>query len=67
MTEEHLLALLGAAEAKKDDRTFTLPEGVNPDQIRAELKEGVLHLTVPKTPEAQPRRVALQSGGKAKA
>jgi hypothetical protein len=27
MTEEHLLALLGAAEAKKEDRTFTLPEG----------------------------------------
>lgn len=27
MTEEHLLALLGAAEAKKEERTFTLPEG----------------------------------------
>ena len=27
MTEEHLLALLGSADAKKEDRTYTLPEG----------------------------------------
>jgi HSP20 family protein len=51
-------------------RTFTLPEGVNPDQIRADLKDGILTVTVPKTPEAQPKRISVQgtsTGGKAKA
>jgi HSP20 family protein len=51
-------------------RSFTLPEGINPDQIRADLKDGVLTLNVPKTPEVQPKRVNVQgstTGGRAKA
>jgi HSP20 family protein len=51
-------------------RTFTLPEGCNPDQIRAELKDGVLTLKVPKTAEVQPKRITIQgtaTTGKAKA
>jgi HSP20 family protein len=44
-------------------RAFTLPEGTDPDKVRAEMKDGVLHITVPKRPEIQPRRIAL--GGKA--
>ena len=45
-------------------RAFTLPEGADADHARAELKNGVLSLFVPKTPEAQPKRIALQ-GAKA--
>ncbi len=40
-------------------RTFTLPEGANPDQVRAEMKNGELTLVVPKRPEAQPKRVQV--------
>lgn len=36
-------------------RVFTLPEGVELDKVRAELKDGVLRVTVPKRPEAQAR------------
>ena len=43
-------------------RSFTLPEGIDPDHVRAELKEGVLALHVPKRPEVQPKRVQLKSG-----
>ena len=43
-------------------RSFTLPEGIDPDHVRAELKEGVLTLYLPKRPEAQPKRVQLKSG-----
>ncbi len=51
-------------------RTFTLPEGINADQIRADLKEGILTVTVPKTAGAQPKRINVQgtaAGGKVKA
>jgi len=40
-------------------RTFSLPEGINPDQVTAHLNAGVLTLTVGKKPEVQPRRIAL--------
>jgi HSP20 family protein len=42
-------------------RSFTLPEGVDPDRVRADLKDGVLTLIVPKRPEAQPRKINLKA------
>lgn len=45
-------------------RTFTLPTGTNVDQTKAELKEGVLTLLVPKKPEVQPRRIAVKATDK---
>lgn len=48
-------------------RTFTLPEGIDVDHIHAELKDGVLNLSVPKLPEVQPRKISLTSGKGAKA
>ncbi len=46
-------------------RAFTLPEGVDADHISAELKDGVLHLVLPKLPEVQPKRIQVTSGTKA--
>jgi HSP20 family protein len=43
-------------------RTFTLPEGIDADHVRAELKDGVLTLMVPKKPEVQPKRIQLKPG-----
>ncbi len=43
-------------------RTFTLPEGCDADHVRAELKNGVLSLMVPKSPEVQPKKIAVQAG-----
>ncbi|MCP3139932.1 Hsp20/alpha crystallin family protein [Pyxidicoccus xibeiensis] len=43
-------------------RAFTLPEGVDADHVSAELKDGVLHLTLPKRPEVQPRRIKVGGG-----
>ncbi|MFO0572856.1 MAG: HSP20 family small heat-shock protein [Polyangia bacterium] len=42
-------------------RIFTLPDGVNPDQVAANLKDGVLTLTVGKKPEVQPRKISLST------
>ena len=40
-------------------RSFTLPEGIDGEHVNAQLKDGVLTLTVPKKPEVQPRRIAF--------
>lgn len=43
-------------------RAFTLPDGVDTDNVRAELKDGVLTLTVPKRPEKQPKKIEVKPG-----
>jgi HSP20 family protein len=45
-------------------RAFTLPEGIDTNSVQAELKDGVLMLTIKKTPEAQPKKIAVQSPAK---
>ncbi len=41
-------------------RSFTLPDGVDPDSIQAELKEGVLTLSIGKKPEVKARKIELK-------
>jgi HSP20 family protein len=42
-------------------RSFSLPSTVSPERIHAELRDGVLSLTLPKRPEAQPRSIEIKS------
>jgi HSP20 family protein len=42
-------------------RTFTLPENVQTDAIKAQFKDGVLELTIPKVAKAEPRRIEVQA------
>jgi HSP20 family protein len=48
------------AELPKYSRTFRLTEQVAPDRIAAELKQGVLSLSVPKADAAKPRKIAVR-------
>jgi HSP20 family protein len=43
-------------------RSVTLPKTVDPDRVQARYEHGVLHLELPKRPEAQPRRIAIAAG-----
>jgi HSP20 family protein len=43
------------------ERILSLPEAVKTDDVQARLTNGVLHLALPKSPEAKPRKIALQS------
>ena len=43
-------------------RTFTLPDACDADGAKAELKDGVLTIEVPKKPGAQPRPIAIGKG-----
>lgn len=40
-------------------RSFTLPVGIDADKIRAELRDGLLTLTLPKAEEAKPKRIKV--------
>lgn len=42
-------------------RVFTLPDNVDPARIQAEVRHGVLHLSMPRTGEPQPRRIPVRS------
>jgi HSP20 family protein len=69
------IQISGKREAEKEDkgdtyytyersygsftRAFTLPEGIHAEQINADLRDGVLSVLVPKTPEAQPKKIPV--------
>ena len=42
-------------------RTFTLPDNVQTDAIKAQFKDGVLELTIPKVAKAEPRKIEVQA------
>jgi HSP20 family protein len=42
-------------------RLFDLPTRVNPDQVQAEFKHGVLTLTMPKSEESKARRISVKA------
>jgi HSP20 family protein len=44
----------------KTTRSFTLPETIDADSIAAELTNGVLHVSIAKSPAAQPRKVEVK-------
>jgi HSP20 family protein len=40
-------------------RSFTLPVGIDTERIKAEFKDGLLTLTLPKAEEAKPKRIKV--------
>ena len=42
-------------------RSFTLPEEVDAGEVKAELKQGVLTLTIPKRPESKPQKIRIKN------
>jgi HSP20 family protein len=44
----------------KVTRAFSLPETIDADSISAEMNNGVLHVSVAKSPAAQPRKVEIK-------
>lgn len=41
-------------------RSFTLPDSVDPDKVRAELKDGVLEVRIGKREQAKPRQIQVK-------
>jgi HSP20 family protein len=48
-------------------RSLTLPEGVDPEGIKANFDHGVLEVRIPKPEERKPRKVAISVAGEQQA
>jgi HSP20 family protein len=46
--------------------SYTLPDGVDAERMTADLANGVLTVSVPKLPQAKPRRIAINGGAQSK-
>ena len=46
---------------QKFNRSLTLPDTIDVEQVRASYKDGVLEVTLPRAVEAQPRKVAIET------
>lgn len=44
------------------ERSFTLPEGTDPNQIKASFEHGLLELQIPHPPERKPHKVSIDTG-----
>lgn len=41
-------------------RSITLPDAIDPDRVRAEMKNGVLRITLPKRDEVKPKQISVK-------
>jgi HSP20 family protein len=44
-------------------RSLTLPEGVDPEKVKASFDRGVLEVRIPKPEQRKPRKVTISAGG----
>jgi HSP20 family molecular chaperone IbpA len=59
---ENLQLVYGEAQIPTYRRQFTLSRELDASRIEAQLRDGVLRLTIPKAEEAKPRRIPVQVG-----
>ena len=74
--EDHVLTIQGESTQEKEDeseefqrverfygsfcRSFALPDNVNEEKIKANFKDGLLKLTIPKTEASKPKAIEVK-------
>lgn len=59
---ENMALVYGEAQCPAYRRQFTLSRELDTTRIEAQLRDGVLRLTIPKAEEARPRRIQVNAG-----
>jgi HSP20 family molecular chaperone IbpA len=59
---ENMQLVYGEAQCPNYRRQFTLSRELDTSRIEAQLRDGVLRLTIPKSEAARPRRIEVQTG-----
>ncbi len=57
--EERVLSIVGKNEQRSFTRSLVIPDDVNVDGIEAKVENGLLTLTLPFHPKAQPKKIAV--------
>lgn len=58
--EDRVLTVNGKSERRSFQRSILLPEEINVDSIEAKAEHGLLALTLPLHPKAQPRHIEVK-------
>lgn len=61
--DQNTRVLLSERSYGKFSRSIRLAQAVDADKVEATYENGVLTLTLPKTPEAQPRQIPVKTNG----
>jgi len=59
--EDGVLTVSAKSEKRSFRRSFVLPEEIDTDSIDAKIENGLLTLTLPLHPKAQPKRIAIRT------
>lgn len=58
--EDHATAEKNGSSAETIMRSVAIPDGFDPDKVSAKLKEGMLHVMMPKTEGSKPRSIKVK-------
>ena len=61
--DQNMRVLLSERSYGKFSRSIRLAQAIDADKVEANYENGVLTLTLPKTPEAQPRQIPVKTNG----
>jgi HSP20 family protein len=60
--EDDVLTISGQNDRRRFTRSMTLPDEVDTDRIDARVENGMLTLMLPRSPQAEPKRIAVRVG-----
>ncbi len=58
--KDNILTIAGKTERRSFTRSLSIPDDVNVDAIDAEVKNGMLHLTLQRHPQTQPKKINVK-------
>ncbi len=57
--KDAIISVNGKNQKRSFSRSFTVPEDVDPEKIRAVVTDGMLKVTLDRHPQAQPKRIVV--------
>lgn len=58
--QDDVVAVNGKSDRRTFSHSFSVPDDVDPEKIEARVNDGMLVLTLPRRPEAQPKRISVK-------
>jgi HSP20 family protein len=65
--EDQAITITGSSERRKFTRSLVLPDEIDADRVEAHVEHGLLTLSLPLHPKAQPKKIEVKRGDSAPA